>query len=95
MHRGGGHVDSGPGHAVGGATGHSGDLLSLKTLNQGGLPVNRGGAVPLLPVVIVTPCIHLMEDHNTLITYNFGHCLYFVIVSIFKIQYDESKFTAE
>lgn len=74
MHGGSGHIHSGPGHAVGGATGHSGDLLSLKTLNQCGLPVNCGGAVPLLPVVIVTPCVHLMEDHNTFIKKN----LYYV-----------------
>lgn len=67
MHGGSGHIHSGPRHTVGGATGHSGDLLSLETLNQCGLPVNGGGAVPLLPMVIVTPCIHLMEDHNTFI----------------------------
>lgn len=46
-----------------GATGHSGDLLPLQTLHQGGLPVDGGGAIPLLAVVIVTPCKHLAGRH--------------------------------
>ena len=58
------HIYGGPGHAVGGATGHASDLLSFQALHQGGLPVDRGGAVPLLPVVIVTPRKHLTENHN-------------------------------
>lgn len=68
MNRGGGHIHSGPGHAVRGTTGYSSDLLSLQALNQGGFSVNCGSAVPLLPMVIVTPCIHLTGNHNTLIT---------------------------
>lgn len=59
MNGGCGHIHSGPGHAVRGAAGHSSDLLSLQTLHQGGLPVYCGGAIPLLPVVIVTPRKHL------------------------------------
>lgn len=55
MHRGRGHIYGGPGDTVGGATGHSGDLLTLQTLHQGGLTVHCGGAVALLAVVVVTP----------------------------------------
>ena len=65
MHGGRGHVHGGPGHAVGGATGHPGDLLPLQTLHQGGLPVHRGGAVALLPVVVISPRKHLKEKHET------------------------------
>lgn len=64
MNRGRGHVHSGPGHAVGGATGHTSDLLALQALYQCGLPVHSGGAVPLLPVVVVSPRIHLPEEER-------------------------------
>lgn len=64
MNWGCGHIHSGPGDAVGGATGHTGDLLSLQTLDQGWLPVHRGGAVALLSVVIVAPRIDLLHTLN-------------------------------
>ena len=44
---------------MGGATGYLGDLVALKTVNQGWFPVDCGGTVTLLPMVIVTPGIHL------------------------------------
>lgn len=63
MNGGYGHIHGGPGHAVRRATGHSSDLLSLQTLHQCGLPVNCGCAIPLLPMVIVTPRVHLTGKH--------------------------------
>lgn len=48
------HVSGGPGDAVGGTTRHLTDLVPLKH-HQGRLPVDSGGAIPLLPMIIVSP----------------------------------------
>lgn len=39
---------------MGGTTGHLTDLVPLKH-HQGRLPVDSGGAIPLLPMIIVSP----------------------------------------
>lgn len=66
MHGRCGYIHCGPGHAVGGATGHTGDLLPLQPLHQRGLPVDSGGPVPLLSVVIIAPSIDLPTEDTHL-----------------------------
>lgn len=65
--RGRGDIHGGPGHTVGGTARHAGDLLPLQTLHQCGFPVDGSGAVPLLPVVIVTPGVNLHKHHFLLL----------------------------
>ena len=55
------HVSGCPGDAVGGAARHLTDLVALQH-HQGWLAVDRGGAIPLLSVVIVTPGEHLQKQ---------------------------------
>ena len=55
------HVSGCPGDAVGGAARHLTDLVALQH-HQGWLAVDRGGAIPLLSVVIVTPGKYLQKQ---------------------------------
>lgn len=48
------HVSGGPGNAVGRTTCHLTDLVTLQH-HQGGLPIDGGGAIPLLSMIIVSP----------------------------------------
>ena len=59
MGSGRGHVSGSPGDTVGGATCHLGDLVAFQSMDQSWFPVHCGGAVSLLSMVIVSPCIYL------------------------------------
>jgi hypothetical protein len=37
-------------------------LNALQAMNQSRLPINEGGSVALLPVIIVPPGVHLRSD---------------------------------
>lgn len=64
MHRGCCHVHRGPRHAVRRPASHPRDLLAFQALHECGLPVNRGRAIALLAMVIVTPSVHLSRGEQ-------------------------------
>ena len=63
-----GDVDGRPGDAVAGAAGHARDLVSLEVVHERRLAVNRRRHVPLLPVVVVPPRVHLNDKESRKIT---------------------------